>query len=67
LTGYFGNSWLFHHRPDLKQAVLELIVSQDGGVPFLSQSWDGNASDNAVFKERSKALIKEFKASCPVT
>src|SRR4051794_31620892 len=23
------------HRPDLKQAVLELIVSQDGGVPFL--------------------------------
>ena len=62
------------HRPDLKQAVLELIVSQDGGVPFLSKSWDGNkrgdsatalfpASDNAVFKERSEALIKEFKAS----
>ena len=37
------------HRPDLKQAVLELMVSQDGGVPFVSQSWDGNASDNAVF------------------
>ncbi len=27
------------HRPDLKQAVLELMVSQDGGVPFLSKSW----------------------------
>lgn len=51
------------HRPDLKQAVLELIVSQDGGVPFLSKSWDGNASDNAVFKERCEALIKNFSAS----
>jgi transposase len=51
------------HRPDLKQAVLELMVSQDGGVPFLSKSWDGNASDNAIFKERSAALLHEFAAS----
>jgi transposase len=51
------------HRPDLKQAVLELMVSQDGGVPLLSQSWDGNASDNSVFKERCEALIAQFKAS----
>ena len=36
------------HRPDLKQAILELIVSQDGGVPFISQSWDGNANDNVI-------------------
>ena len=52
------------HRPDLKQAVLELMVSQDGGVPLVSKSWDGNASDNNVFKERSAALLKEFAASC---
>ena len=26
------------HRPDLKQAVLELMVSQDGGVPLVSQT-----------------------------
>lgn len=51
------------HRPDLKQAILELMVSQDGGVPFMSKSWDGNASDNAIFKERSAALLKEFAAS----
>jgi transposase len=51
------------HRPDLKQAVLELLVSQDGGVPLLSQSWDGNASDNSVFKERCEALIAQCKAS----
>jgi len=51
------------HRPDLKQAVLELMVSQDGGVPFVRKSWDGNALDNEVFKARSKALRKEFEAS----
>jgi transposase len=51
------------HRPDLKQVVLELMVSQDGGVPFMSKSHDGNASDNNVFKQRSEGLIDKF-ASC---
>ena len=45
------------HRPDLKQAVLELMVSQDGGVPLVSKSWDGNTSDIAVFQERAQALM----------
>jgi transposase len=49
------------HRPDLKQAVLELMVSQDGGVPFVSKSWDGNTSDIAVFQERAQALMTTFK------
>jgi transposase len=49
------------HRPDLKQAVLELMVSQDGGVPFVSKSWDGNTSDIAVFQERAQALLAAFK------
>ena len=53
------------HRPDVKQAVLALIVSQDGGVPFLRQSWDGNASDTVVFKARCEALIAQCKASEP--
>ena len=51
------------HRPDLKQAVLELMTAPDGGIPLVSQSWDGNASDTAIFQERAKALIDEFKAS----
>jgi transposase len=51
------------HRPDLKQAVLELMVSQDGGVPFVSQSWDGNASDTKIFQERAAALIETFQRS----
>ena len=49
------------HRPALKQAVLELLVSQDGGVPFVSQSWDGNTSDTQVFQQRAEALRSAFK------
>ena len=49
------------HRPDLKQALLELMVSQDGGVPFVSKSWDGNTSDIAVFQERAQALMAAFR------
>ncbi|HSX80772.1 MAG TPA: hypothetical protein VLQ80_19640 [Candidatus Saccharimonadia bacterium] len=51
------------HRPDLQQAVLALIVSHDGGVPFLSQRWDGNASDTVVFKARCEARLAQFPAS----
>jgi transposase len=51
------------HRPDLKQAVLELMVSQDGGVPFVSKSWDGNASDTQIFQERAAALLATFQQS----
>src|SRR3989454_8334054 len=51
------------HRPDLKQAVLELLVSQDGGVPLVSKSWDGNASDTQIFKERAEALLTAFARS----
>ncbi len=51
------------HRPDLKQAVLELMVSQDGGVPLLSKSWDGNTSDIEVFQERAQALMQTLKNS----
>ena len=51
------------HRPDLKQAVLELMVSQDGGVPLVSKSWDGNASDTQIFQERAAALMTAFASS----
>src|SRR5260370_8713824 len=37
------------HRPDLKQAVLELMVSQDGGGPFLSKTWDGTTPHTQGF------------------
>ena len=39
------------------------MVSQDGGVPLLSKSWDGNASDTQIFQERAQALIATLQAS----
>src|SRR3989442_509694 len=51
------------HRPDLKQAVLELMVSQDGGVPLASKSWDGNAADTQIFPARAEALLLNFQGS----
>jgi transposase len=50
-------------RPDLKQVVHELLVSQDGGIPLMMKSWDGNTSDNKIFKERAEMLIDHFKKS----
>jgi len=51
------------HRPDLKQAVLELMVSQDGGVPFVSKSWEGHTSDTQIFQERAEALLATLQRS----
>jgi transposase len=51
------------HRPDLKQACLELMSSQDGGMPLLSKAWNGNETDTEIFKTRTKALIEQFEAS----
>ena len=48
------------HRPDLKPAVLERMVSQDGGVPFVSQSGDGHTADIQLFQERAQALRHAF-------
>lgn len=50
-------------RPDLKQVVLELMVSQDGGIPFISKSWSGNTSDNEIFESRAKEIINSAKMS----
>ncbi len=50
------------HRPDLKQAVLETIVSQDGGIPLFCKCHDGNASDNEIFKHRANELMRQFES-----
>jgi transposase len=51
------------HRPDLKQVVQEMIVSQDGGIPLACKNWDGNSADTKVFKERAKALVNMVKTA----
>ena len=45
------------HRPDLKQFILDLIVSGDGDVPFSMRVADGNEADKAVFGQ----IAAEFK------
>jgi transposase len=49
------------HRPDLKQAVLEMMCTHDGGIPLLSKSWNGNSSDTKIFRQRARNLMKSFK------
>lgn len=44
-------------RPDLKQFIMDTIVSGDGDVPLYLKIDDGNADDKSVFVER----LKEFK------
>jgi transposase len=49
------------HRPDLKPAVLALLVSHDGGGPCVSKRWDGHTSDRAMFQARAQALMTAVK------
>ena len=44
-------------RPDLKQFIIDTIVTGDGDVPLYLKIDDGNAEDKSVFVER----LKEFK------
>jgi transposase len=44
-------------RPDLKQFIIDTIVSGDGDVPLYLKIDDGNGDDKSVFVSR----LKEFK------
>jgi len=43
--------------------MIEMMVSQDGGVPLIFNALDGNSADTTVFQERAKALMDSFKNS----
>jgi transposase len=49
------------HRPDLKQGVLDLMVSEDGGIPVGRTSGDGKTSDIAMFQARAQAWLAAFQ------
>lgn len=49
------------HRPDLKQCVLDLIVSSDSGIPLFMRTGDGNESDKAVFGQILSDVKKKIK------
>ena len=54
------------HRPDLKQCVLDLIVSSDGDIPIFIRGGSGNESDKAMFgkilAEYSQQI--DFEVTC---
>jgi transposase len=50
-------------RPDLKQVIQELVTSEDGGIPLMTKTLSGNASDTVVLRERAEALREEFEKS----
>ena len=44
------------HRPDVQQAVVALMVAQDGGIPWVRPRGDGQTADLEVFQARTQAL-----------
>lgn len=48
------------HRPDLKQFMLNLMVSGDSGFPLWAEAMDGNSSDKKTFHE-TIARVREFQ------
>ncbi len=46
------------HRPDLKQFIIDLIVSGDGGIPLFLRVADGNEQDKVVFGQ----IAVEYKS-----
>ncbi|MFN5970683.1 MAG: IS1634 family transposase [Microcystis sp.] len=50
-------------RPDLKQFMLDLMVSSDGDVPLLMRTGSGNESDKNIFPSIIKAYEKNLNLS----
>ncbi len=49
------------HRPDLKQFMINMIVSGDGDVPIFIETGSGNQSDKKVFGEIAKRYKKQLE------
>lgn len=49
------------HRPDLNQAVLQLITSNQGNIPLFMQAASGNTADKTAFAEIVAEHAKSFQ------
>ncbi len=49
------------HRPDLKQFILDLIVTGDGNIPVFIEAASGNQSDKKAFGQIAKNYKKQLK------
>ena len=50
-----------NHRPDLKQFILDLIVTGDGNIPVFIEAASGNQSDKKAFGQIAKNYKKQLK------
>jgi transposase len=48
------------HRPDLNQAILQLIVDRQAGLPLLMQPLNGNAEDKTSFRQTLQAYLGQL-------
>lgn len=51
------------HRPELNQAVLELICENQAGIPVYMQALSGNTNDQKAFAEVTRRHIQCLKAA----
>lgn len=51
------------HRPDLKQFIINLLTSEDGGIPLFLELGNGNEVDKAAFLP----VIEEFQTQWTLT
>ena len=51
------------HRPDLNQAVLQLITSNQGNLPLFMRAASGNSSDKTDFAKIISEHLKSFQAA----
>ncbi len=49
------------HRPDLKQFILNLIVTGDGNIPIFIEAASGNQSDKKAFGHLAKNYKKQLQ------
>jgi transposase len=51
------------HRPDLKQAVLNLICTHQGAIPVWLEALSGNSQDKTTFPATIQAYLQQWEAS----
>ncbi|MCO6428181.1 hypothetical protein [Nitrosomonas communis] len=49
------------HRPDLNQAVLQLIVERQAGIPLLMEPLSDNNADKASLKQTLEQYMAQLQ------
>ncbi len=58
---WMGRGYSRDRRPDLKQCILDLVVSNDSAMPLFIRAADGNESDKAIFGKIAIEIKKQVK------